>query len=411
MKLRIFSLVLMSSILCSCASTSPKKTPMLQLTNEILEAANKDYEKLYELWLQPFFKGKKSLHTGNYIDWDGWGNNRAFIDGFSRFCKATGNTIKSNMELVNQNEIMAECIDRENNVISRAKAEYWRFTLESPKTLALKRQTKEAKAERKKLFAKKIKLNGPTGWIYFNNVKYRLLRIGSLNTSHPIVLEQEVENGVNKFTYLEDYKEIRRTKSKEGYIGMAATLIDGSIIDSNIKYNELGRKGSAVHFGARNHRFVVLDNESQQPYTLTSWILPDKMVFDDPSEWKKIKNTKLKSNLSSLLVKRHNESTVIAIDKLMLKSKDEGWFSLIPNNKINERLLNSMISNLRSDSRDGCDDGQNLTFGVANLEDYAQCTAAKRELSLINKGYTISVENTPLAYYHLLKTVRNDYIG
>ncbi|WP_042148344.1 MULTISPECIES: hypothetical protein [unclassified Pseudoalteromonas] len=410
MKIKTLGLLLLALMLCSCASTGAKKAPMLQLSNETMLAANNNFEKLYELWLEPFFKGKTYLHTGNYINWDGYGNNKAFIDGFSRFCEVTGNTVQSNAKTVNQNEIQAQCLDSEGKLLSSVNAKYWHFSYESPETLALIEKKKEAKSERANLYAKKIKLNGPTGWIYFDDVKYRLLRIGTLNTSHPMVLE-EVEKGLSKFTYLEDYKEIRKTKNKKGYLGIKAILHDGSTIDSNIKFKELGKKGSAVHFGARQHRFVVVDNDTNEPYTLSSWSLPEKMILDSPDKWKEIKNTKLKSNLLPLISKKYREDITLEVGKLLNNSNNEGWSSLIPHKEINERLVNSMISSLRSDSRNGCAEGQDLSMGVMNLVEYAKCTTAKHELSLINKGYSISSSNTPLAYFYLLKKVRSDYVG
>ncbi|MEZ9369869.1 hypothetical protein AB4140_13720 [Shewanella sp. 10N.286.51.B2] len=423
--------ICISILLSGCKSTThstlePAKS--LAIENVVLylddikkKEAQGDFERLYDVWIKPNFKDFYG-DSHNYHYTGGAGseykevNSKAFLQGFSDFCKSNGFSLQTSSTSIKKE--VAEvytCIDSNNVELAQIQiSDNWHI-FNTQTHLKKEKLKAEFDLKRKDHFTKYTGYNGPTGELHFKDgSRYEFIRIGNFNSKKDILIS--VRDLQQFLTPIKDLYLNNISSFSINSDGLATDIRfrNGSSYDVKSTNNhaifEIDHANKAHWF---EHQFVVKHPMNGELFTLlNSDRSIEKVVINQPEVWKKLNLEILPSGNGDAFRKSSVQTHREKIGSLKSELSAKGQSYLIPKGgeTISEHLNSSVRSELKRFSRE-CKGREHIDGAEkSKLVDIQDCYQARKELILLNKGYSLGMIETPIAYYSLLLTIKNDLL-
>jgi len=271
-----------------------------------------------------------------------------------------------------------------------------------------------AKKERQKqwnLVKHKLTLNGPDGWIELRDgSREYFIRFGTLRGRHIPNFNRD----------LEEIQELDISKCCD----IIVKEFDGStskINTSRVKFTQvatwLGERPNEYYNNQQTYELalVLTEKTTGQPYTKLFPHFNNIVKIEingNQKEWNALPGGRIHTKLNfndGKLIGAYKEEIRKITESLLINAKTNGWFESIPRN-IPSRLLFRVRARLeaKTTSKWNCIEGVDLVNGVESLQKPIECLQATKEIRLINKGYALSQNATPIAYMLLLSEIKRD---
>lgn len=435
----ILLLMLSLSILLSgCKLNSHKVQPVqplvmkdvaLYLDDTKKKEVQGDFDKLIKVWIIPNFKlgSDKTYYYlkpfyrytngGSSYQWKGKSykelNTKAFLQGFSEFCKSQGFSLQNTSSSFSKEPAEAfTCIDSNNVELAQIKINDENLIFNTPARIKKEKLLSEFADKRKVHFTQNTGYNGPTGELHLKDGrKYEFIRIGNFTSKKDIIISvRDLQNNLTpiKDLYMDDISSFRINSSS---LATDIILRNGSRYDMKKPDNNAVFEVDNNDYSWFNQQFVIKDPMDGELYImLNSDRYIEKVIIHEPKLWKHLKLEPLRGGGGKAFRKNSVETHQKKIKSLKSEFSNEGHSHLLPKSgdTVSEHLYSSVISNLKRFTRE-CEGYEHIK-GVekSKLIDIQDCYQAQKELNWIYKGYPLGVIETPIAYHSLLLTIKKD---
>jgi hypothetical protein len=276
-------------------------------------------------------------------------------------------------------------------------------TYDSPKRV-------QARAVAQQTFEKRQAQNGPTGWLVTDRGRVKFLRLGTLADRH--VVEVELEDSRQSVPI----EEVARIDFHASCCDFDVTLKDGRRTTQNLgRLVHRSAPNVASTYGAGKHGFpvVIVDAESGRPYTrLFSNLKGVKSIELDPNvaSWEALPGGSMRPPelASQSSAARHTQRLRERAKQLHAEATRNGSVKLLPERKLTSQLSKYLEFEVKVRANADVCAGDDVA-GVADLEAFAECSVAARELKLVvGEGYSLVVGVTPLSTIIVLEKIGRD---
>lgn len=394
-------------MLLGCATTRPAAvvapSPLL-LSDAMLAAHKGDLASLYDAWLLPRVNQDTFIPSASKAEQLAAAD--AIKDGFGRFCASNAGVVSARLIEFGSEYRCAAADGAFAGLmeVTRIKGNMLYVKIDSP-------GLREGRATAERSFEKRRSQNGPTGWLVTDKGRVKFLRLGTLAERH--VVEVELENAGETVPI----EEIARIDFHPTCCDFDVKLKDGRRKTRNMSsLRHRGGPNMSSTYGAGKFGLpvVVIDPESGQPYTrLFSNFVGVRSIEPDPNaaSWSALPGGSMATSFqlaSQTGADRYTQQLRKRAKQLHAEATSDGWIKLLPEGKLTPQLSRHLESELRALSSASACEGDEVA-GVADLEAFAQCRVAARELKLVVQGgYSLVVEVTPLSTIIVLEKLKHD---
>ena len=412
-------------LLSGCKLTSHSVQPLvikdvaLYLDDTKKKEVQGDFDKLIKVWIIPNFKlGSDKTYYYNSFRWKGNAykelNDKAFLQGFSEFCKSQGFSLQNSSMNIGKEPVKAfTCIDSKNVELAQIKISDKSLVFNTPARIKKEKLLSEFADKRKVHFTQYTGYNGPTGELHLKDGrKYEFVRIGNFTSKKDIMISiRDLQNNIIpiKNLYMDDISSFGINSD-----GLATDII----LRNGSRYDMKGTNEHAVfevdNDNAQSYleqQFVIKEPKSGQLYLmLNSSNEIEKLILHKPEAWKRLKLEVLGAGNSDVFTASSVETNHKEIEGLLYEFSIKEHSFLIPKtgDTLSEHLISSVMSYLRSYSRDCKGNEQFIGVDMSELAKIQDCYQARKASFFLNKGYPIGITQTPIAYRSLLLKIKND---
>ena len=417
-------IIAIALLISGCASTSsntseksyiPSDTK-IYLDEETFKKANGDFDLLYTYWVEPTFGELRStFSTARFNKMKKQAYNDAFEEGFISFCETNKNRVNiSSDTTADEPAKKYTCVDNNNQYLSFIKiSDNW-HVFKTKNQLEIVEKRKSFMEKRKDYSRQEADKNGPTGTVYFSNdpnLNFKFSRIGDLGGKDTIFI---VERDLPNFTsYVREFKmeDVREFNFTSEGLATYLVLRDGTRYeiakDHNLAVFQVDKEGNEDWFEGV---FIAEDEETGEHFLVKKgYYSIKKIIIDDPASWKNKTISSIDLN-KDVFLSRASDFYEKEISNLNKEFEENGWLFAVPKpgSEIKEHLASSVDSKLSFDA--GKCRGYEHTKAIEafDVRVIQRCYQARKELPYLRKGYPLSIEQTPLAYYYLLSTIKDD---